>query len=157
MRKKPFALGFRRSEGDAYASSITARSFQFRLHAPDGAYAVWNVSKVNCRMHTCRLRVHQSTWRRHVLQFGNVNTFVPDVSSVGCYRRRRPQDAPTSSRGVVWRQRHGGLFRISAVDCSSFAVGHHHRFQRPYCSVSRNGRSWDRSFFYCTQPIACSI
>jgi len=44
-----------------------------------------------------------------------------------------------------------GLFRISAVDRSLFAVGQHHRIQRPSCSVSRKGRSWDYPFpaVYC--------
>jgi len=42
-----------------------------------------------------------------------------------------------------------GLFRTSAVDRSLFAVGQHHRFQRPSCSVSRKGRSWDRSSSCC--------
>jgi len=45
-----------------------------------------------------------------------------------------------------------GLFCISAVDHSLFAVVQHHRFQRLFCSVSRKGQSWDRSSFCCIQP-----
>jgi len=46
-----------------------------------------------------------------------------------------------------------GLIRISAIDRTLFAVGHYHRFQRPSCSVSHKGRSWDQSSSFFIQQI----